>query len=220
MCPASDDAIEVIHMHGHPWKASALLLTLVLAACEAPKPAGDATADTGSKPASAPQQPVSGKTAFWAMYKTAYSWAPDLVPLGLESKSVPGIKNGAGKAAMWTATFGSASRREARAFSYSVAASPPNIYKGVTVSSSLPWYGPTPAALSFTTSDFAVDSDAAYTSAASQAAAWTKSHPGQDVSFTLGNAARFNGPVWYVLWGEKKGGYSVLVDAKSGAIVK
>jgi hypothetical protein len=207
-------------MRGYPWKASALLLTLILAACEAPKPASDATADAGSKPASAPQQPVSGKTAFWEMYKAAHSWAPDLVPLSLESKSVPGVKNEGGKAAMWTATFGSPSRREARPFSYAVAASPPDIYKGLTVGNTLTWTGPTPGALAFTTSDFAVDSDAAYAAASSQVAAWEKSHPGTDVSFTLGNAARFKAPVWYVLWGDKKSGPSVLVDAKSGAIVK
>jgi hypothetical protein len=207
-------------MHGNLWKASALFLTLVLVACEAPKPAGDASPDVGAKAASAPPQPVSGKTAFWEMYKAAHSWAPDLVPLSLESKSIPGVKNEGGKAAMWTATFGSPSRREARPFSYAVAASPPDVYKGVTVGNTLTWLGPTPEALAFTTSDFAVDSDAAYTTAASQAAAWQKSHPGTDVSFTLGNAARFKAPVWYLLWGDKKSGYPVKVDAKSGAIVK
>jgi hypothetical protein len=205
-------------MHGNLWKASALFLTLVLVACEAPKP--DASPDAGSKAASAPPQPVSGKTAFWEMYKAAHSWAPDLVPLSLESKSIPGVKNEGGKAALWTATFGSPSRREARPFSYAVAASPPDIYKGVTVGNTLTWNGPTPAALAFTTSDFAIDSEAAYVTASSQATAWQKTHPGADVSFTLGNAARFKAPVWYVHWGDKKAGYPVLVDAKSGAIVK
>jgi hypothetical protein len=207
-------------MHGKLWKASALFLTLVLAACEAPKPASDAKTDSGSTNASAPQPPVSGKTAFWEMYKSARSWAPDLVPLALESKSIPNVKNEGGKAAMWSATFGSPSRREAKVFSYSVSASPPDIYKGVMVGNSLTWSGPTPAALPFTTTDFAVDSDAAYTTASTKAADWAKNHPGTNVSFTLGNAERFKGPVWYVLWGEKKAGYSVLVDAKSGAVIK
>jgi hypothetical protein len=212
--------IEVIDMHGNLWKASALFLTLVLAACESPKPASEATADSGSKQASAAPVPVSGRTAFWEMYKSAHTWSADLMPLSLESKSVPGIKNEAGKAAMWTATFGSPTRRQARTFSYSVSASPPDIYKGVTVGNSITWNGPTPTALAFTTTDFAVDSDAAYTSADAQAAAWEKTHPGKDVSLTLGNAARFKGPVWYVLWGDKKTGYSVFVDAKSGTVIK
>ena len=207
-------------MHGNRVKIAALVVTLVLTSCEAPKPAGDTKPDSASKAAPAPEQPVSGKTAFWEMYKSAHSWAPDLVPLALESKTVPGIKNEAGKAAMWSATFGSPRRKEARVFTYSVVSRPPDIYKGVTVSNPLPWAGPTPAALAFTTSDFAVDSDAAYTTASAQAAPWAKSHPDKDVSFTLGNASRFPSPVWYVLWGDKKSGYSVFVNAKTGAIIK
>jgi hypothetical protein len=207
-------------MRGNVLKASVIFVTLIVTACESSKPSGDAGTESASKSATAPVGPVSGKTAFWEMYKSAHAWAADLTPLALESKSVPGVKNEAGKAGMWTATFGSASRRQARTFSYSVVASPPDIYKGVTVGNPLPWNGPTPAALTFTTSDFAVDSEAAYTAASAQAAAWTKSHPDNDVSFTLGNASRFHGPVWYVLWGEKKSGYSVLVDAKSGTVIK
>ncbi len=203
-------------MRSNLWKACALFVALFFAACEAPKP----SVESAATPTPAVSGPVSGKTAFWEMYKSAHSWAADLVPLALESKSVAGVKNEAGKAGMWTATFGSPSRHEARVFTYSVVASPPDIYKGVTVGNSLTWNGPTPTALTFTTSDFAVDSDAAYTAASAQAAAWTKSHPDKEVSFTLGNAARVKGPVWYVLWGDKKSGYWVLVDAKSGTIVK
>lgn len=207
-------------MRSNLWKASALFVTLILAACESPKPSGDAKSGAVATTTPTTPVPVAGKTAFWEMYKSAHSWAADLVPLALESRSVAGVKNETGKAGMWTATFGSPSRREARVFSYSVVASPPDIYKGVTVGKSLPWNGPTPTALSFTTSEFAVDSEAAYKTAAAEAAAWTKSHPDKEVSFTLGNAARFKGPVWYVMWGEKKSGYAVFVDARTGTVVK
>ncbi len=205
-------------MRSNLWKASVLFVTLVLTACETPKPSGEAKTEAAG--ATAPLGPVSGKAAFWEMYKSAHSWAADLEPLQLESKSVPGIKNEAGKAGMWTATFGSPSRREARVFTYSVIANPPDIFKGVTVGNPMTWNGPTPQALSFTTSDFAVDSEAAYTAASAQAAEWEKSHPGKEISLTLGNASRFNGPVWYVQWGDKKSGYAVFVDAKTGTIVK
>ncbi len=77
-----------------------------------------------------------------------------------------------------------------------------------------------PAALPFETSDFATDSDAAYQTALTRASAWAGKDPGQVVSFTLGNAARFPGPVWYVLWGDKKSGHAVYVSAKSGTVVK
>lgn len=130
------------------------------------------------------------------------------------------MKNDAGKAVMWTAAFASPSRHEARVFTYAVAAHAPDIYKGVTVGHSLPWGGPTRDVMPFQSSDFSIDSDAAYKTALPQASAWASKHPSQEVSFTLGNAARFSGPVWYVLWGDKKAGYGVFVSAQTGALVK
>lgn len=163
--------------------------------------------------------PVSGNTAFWDMYKSAHNWASDLQPLRLESKSIPGIKNADGKAAMWSATFGSPSKRQARVFTYAVAQHSPDIYKGVTVGQPLPWNGPTKDAATFDGSDLTVDSDAAYKTAMTQAADWVGKHPDKEFSCTLGNAARFQAPVWYVLWGDANSGYAVFVDAKSGAVV-
>jgi hypothetical protein len=161
---------------------------------------------------------VSAKTAFWEMYKMAHTWAVDLVPLKVESKSVAGTKAGGGKYVMWSATFGSPGRHEARVFTYSAITHAPDIRKGVTVGNPLPWRGPTRDALPIQTSDFAVDSDAIYTTAFAQASAWAKAHPDKDVSFSLGNDSRFSGPVWYVLWGDSKSGYAVLVSAKTGAV--
>jgi len=198
-------------------KVAAMVAVLFMTACsQAPNSSGDNQATQ----ASTPRGPVSGKTAFWEMYKSAHSWAGDLVPLALQSKMVPGIKNNAGKAAMWSATFGSASRHEARTLSYSVASHPPDIYQGVTVGRALPWAGPTREALPFQTSEFAVDSDAAYKTALSAAAAWVKKHPDQEVSFALGNASRFSGPAWYVHWGSEKSGYAVFVNAATGSVIK
>jgi hypothetical protein len=153
------------------------------------------------------------------MYKTAHAWAADLEPLRMESKSIPGIKNADGKAAMWSATFGSPSKREARVFNYAVTAHAPDIYKGVSVEKPLPWRGPTRDAATFSTSDFNIDSDAAFKTAMAQASAWVEKHPDKDFSLTLGNAERFPAPVWYVIWGDSKSGYAVFVDATSGKVV-
>lgn len=208
-------------MYGTCLKAAAVAGVLFLTSCgAAPKPSAAGATEAGVNKSSASPEPVSGRTAFWEMYKSAHAWAADLVPLALESKNVPGMKNDAGRAAMWSATFGSPSRHEARIFSYSVAVHAPDIYKGVTVGRSLPWSGPTQAALPFQASEFSVDSDAAYKTALSQATAWVNKHPDKEVSFTLGNASRFPGPVWYVLWGDKKSGYAVFVNATTGAIIK
>jgi len=206
-------------MYGTYLKAAVVVGLSLLTSCgtQSSEPAKK-TDTAAAKPAA--EEPISGKTAFWEMYKSAHAWASDITPLALESKEIPGIKNAGGKAAMWSATFGSPGKHEARAFSYAVAAHPPDIYKGITVGNSRPWSGPVPAALPFETSDFATDSDAAYQTALTRASAWAGKDPGQVVSFTLGNAARFPGPVWYVLWGDKKSGHAVYVSAKSGTVVK
>jgi hypothetical protein len=209
-------------MHGLYLKAAIVSSILALTSCSVtPEPSNTSAKPDAAASASASQEPVSGKTAFWEMYKSAHTWAADLVPLALESKVVPGMKNAAGKAAMWSATFGSPSKHEARSFTYCVMGHPPDIYKGVTVGNSRPWGGPVPTALPFDTSDFSVDSDAAYATAAAQANSWVSKNPGKEVSLTLGNASRFPAPVWYVLWGDnKKSGYAVYVNAKSGAVEK
>ena len=191
----------------------AFFLLLAITACnEPPKASREERAGAG--------EPVTAKTAFWEMYKSAHSWAADRVPLALQSKQVTGIKNEAGKAGMWSATFASPQRHEARIYTYSVISAAPDIYKGVTQSHPIRWGGPTQDALPFETSQFAIDSDKAYETAAAQAANWMKKHPDKEASLTLGNAARFSSPVWYVLWGEQKSGYSVLVNATTGVVVK
>lgn len=195
-------------------RAVVSIAVLLLTACsEAPK-------ESSSSGSSVPSTPVTGKTAFWPMYKSAYTWASDMVPLKLESKDAPGSKSPPGSAGMWTGTFGSQRLREAVVITYSIAAHPPEILKGVNVGHPFPWAGPTREALAFQSSDLSVDSDAAYKTALTQANAWVQKHPDKEVSFALGNSARFSGPVWYVLWGDSKNGYAAFVEAKTGQMAK
>jgi len=189
------------------------LAVLLLTACSEP-PKGESSGDSG------PGKPVTGKNAFWPMYKSAYTWASDMVPIKIESKDAPGSKNEPGNAAMWTATFGSQRRHEAVVITYSIAAHPPDIVKGINVGHPFSWAGPTREALAFQTSDLSVDSDAAYKTALAQASAWVKKHPEKEASFALGNSSRFSGPVWYVLWGDSKTGYGVFINAKTGEVAK
>ncbi|HXA86950.1 MAG TPA: hypothetical protein VNZ47_17830, partial [Candidatus Dormibacteraeota bacterium] len=110
--------------------AAALACVLLFTSCSQSPPASPkGEAEAGKSPASG--GPVSGKTAFWEMHKAAHAWATDRVPLTLASKPVPGIENESGKAAMWTATFGSPRKQEARTYTYSVASHAPDIIKGV-----------------------------------------------------------------------------------------
>jgi hypothetical protein len=194
---------------------------LVLTACsEAPKPAASETkSEVETKKVAEISGPVSAKTAFWEMYKLVHAWAPDVAPLGMVSKEVPGVKNCGGKAGRWIASFVSPSLHQVRILSYSVVAVPPDIMKGVDVGGPMPW-APTRDAMPFPTSEFAIDSEAAYQTASAKAEGWVKAHPDKGAALTLGsNAARFRAPVWFVLWGTNKSGYAAFVNATTGAPV-
>ena len=199
-------------------RATAVILAFVstIACSEAPKPIETKT--EAKQEAPTPPEPVSGKTAFYEMYKPARTWASDLLPLSLANSEVPGMKNEGGKAAMWTAVFVSPSRHEARTLSYSVVDQGTTIHKGVTVGGAEPWSGPTSKSAPFQTTEFVVDSDVAYEKASQKAGSWLKTHPGRNLTLYLGKASRFPAPVWYLLWGNNKSGYSVYVNATTGAI--
>jgi hypothetical protein len=198
---------------------TAVLAVLVLAACsKAPTPPATETEAAPRKEAAV--EPVTAKTAFFEVYKPARAWAPDFMLLSMDSNEVPGITSEGGKFGMWTAVFVSSSRSEARTFTYSVVSSGTEIHKGVGVSAPQSWTGPTPASRPFQTMDFSIDSDAAYQTAIARAESWVQQHPDKKVAFTLGNASRFPTPVWYILWGSKSSGYSVLVSATTGTEVK
>lgn len=203
-------------MHGYCLKTVLTIAILLMAGCsEAPK-----NASTGNE-SSGPATPVSGKTAFWGMYKSAYAWSKDIVPLKLESKDLPGVKSDGGNTGMWTATFGSYSRHQAVVITYAVAAHPPDIYKGINVGHPVNWNGPSHDVMPFQTSDLVTDSDAAYKTALAQAQPWLKKHPDKEVSLLMGNnPTRFSTPVWYVLWGDNKSGYSVFVSSRTGEVAK
>jgi hypothetical protein len=200
--------------------ATAVVAALMLPACsEAPKPAAKVETEATKEPVKAPEA-VTALRAFYEMYKPARGWATDLLALSMTSGEVPSIKNEDGKAGLWTAIFVSPSRKEARSFTYAVVDSGADIRKGVSISDALPWAGATPDSKPFTSSEFAVDSDAAYKAALEKAAVWLKAHPDQKPTFRLGNASRFPAPVWYVMWGSNKNGYAALVNATTGATLK
>jgi len=202
-----------------PIAVSALAAVLAWTACsEAPQPAATETKTAAEAPKEppGPPEPVTAQTAFYEMYKPARSWATDLLPLSLASGEVPNLKGGEGKAAMWSAVFVSPSRREARTFYYSVVDSGENIRKGVTAGGSQEWSGTTARSRPFQTTEFMVNSDAAYQTALTKAGAWVKKHPDKKPAFLLGSSAKFPQPVWYIIWGTPKSGYAVYVNATTG----
>lgn len=173
-----------------------------------------------TKPAGPPQI-VTAKSAFWPMYTSAHSWASDIVALRVTAEEVPGFTNEDGKAAMWNATFASPSLHQYRVYSYAIAGVPPSVLKGVSAGTAQPWSGPARDAMPIDLTLFNTDSDAAYKAAATDADAWLKKNPTKKITaFELGDTFKFQGPVWYIMWGEKSGGFVAYVDATTGAVRK
>jgi hypothetical protein len=202
--------------------SAAVVAVVAMTACsEAPTPTEikKAGAETKQEPAKPPEL-VAAQTAFYEMYKPARTWAPDLLVLSLLGNEVPSLKSEDGKFAMWTAVFVSPSRREARTFTYSVVDDGTTIHKGVDAGGAQSWTGATPKSSPFQTTGFVVDSDAAYKTAYAKAEAWVKKHPGKKAAFSLGSAARFPAPVWFIIWGDTKSGYAVYVNATTGTVIK
>ncbi len=210
-------------MHKHTLSAAVAIALLGLTACssEAPKSSEtkSATDEAAKKAPAGPPEPVAAKDAFYEMYTPAHSWAPDMLPLSLASAEIAGVKNADGKAGAWTAVFVSQALHQARSYSYAVADELPTFSKGVKAEAPVPWGGPAAAAAPFQTSDFTIDSDAAYKTAADKAGAWIKDHPDKPLTMALGYATQFPGPVWYYLWGTGKDGFAVYISATSGSII-
>jgi hypothetical protein len=206
------------------FKAAFVVAVLGLAACSS-EPAKTTEvktdADATKKAPAGPPEPVLAKTAFYEMYTPAHTWAADLLPISLKSGEISGVKNAEGKAGVWIAVFGSPSQHMARTYTYSVADELPTFAKGVKAESPEAWAGPTTAVMTFQTSDFTIDSDAAYKAAAAKAADWLKDpeNAAKTVSLTLGAASRFPAPVWYVLFGNAKSGFVAYVSATTGSII-
>ncbi len=209
-------------MHRKQLGIPIVVAVLMLSGCsQGPTPSATQEGATKAKEPAVPPEPVPAKTAFWPMYTSARSWATDFVTLKVTAKEVPGFTNEGGKAAMWEATFASPSQHEYRAYTYAIAAHPPDIYKGVVIGRGLPWGGVTRDVMPIQLSEFHVDSDAAYKAAAEDADAWLKKNPDKKLSTVeLGNAYKFPAPVWFFMWGDKKHGYAVFVNATTGKVVK
>jgi len=194
---------------------------LLFAGCsQSTVPPANNASEAVTKAAGSPQI-VTAKAAFWPMYTSARSWATDVVALRLTSEEVPGFKNEDGKAAMWDATFASPSLHQYRVYSYAIAAVPPSVLKGVNADTAQPWGGETRDAMTVDLTLFNIDSDAAYKAAAADADVWLKKNPNKGITTVeLGDTFKFQGPVWYMMWGDKKSGYVAYVDATTGAVRK
>jgi hypothetical protein len=172
------------------------------------------------KEAEKPLEPATGQSALYKMYQMARSWAPDAQLLKMNSmplSEVPTVPPGT--AAAWTATFTSATRAQARSYTYSIVESQGNLHKGAFPGPEEGWSGPRGTNAPFPMIAVKIDTDAAYKTALAQGGAdYDKKNPGKPISFLLEKVQKFPDPVWRVIWGESAStsNFSVYVDASTG----
>jgi hypothetical protein len=202
--------------------SAATVAALLFAGCNSSSTPAVSDSSTATKTAEAPPAPVTGKTAYYPLYKSAFSWSPDALVTKIAAKDVTGFKMDAGKAAVWEVTFASPGKHLLRTDTYSITTVLPDIHKGSASGLPLPWGGQTRDAMPVEISSSTVDSDAAYQAAAVDAADFLKKNPGKPLTdFELGATAKLPNPFWYIVWGDSKsGGYVVVVDAVTGKVVK
>lgn len=151
------------------------------------------------------------------MYTKARSdFAKDIMPIRLEAKSIPGIDNADGKAAMWEADFVSESSKERRTFTYAVTAHPPDIYKGVVIGEAVPWNGARDI-MPFSMGSVQIDSDAAFKAATEDAGKFLKEHSEKNPTIVLRQLAKYQGvPTWIIFFGTEKLGYRSFISGLDG----
>lgn len=184
-------------------------------------PTETAKTEKAAEKAAAVETPVTGKTAFWEMYKLGHAWAADMQVLYLKSGTLEGVdaKGKDGEATEWTLMVASPSKKEAHEFTYR-AITQGTKRRGVISGAVQPWGGPTAKGQPFTTAEMKLDSNEAFAKAAEKASAWAKENPGKEVSFYLGKESKYPAPVWGVLWGGEKNGFLVVVNAVDGSVQK
>lgn len=185
---------------------------IVLAACSEAPPAPE------KKEVEKPE-PVTGQSALFKMYQVARSWAPDAQVLKLNSMILQDVPAAPGKSGAWEATFTSASRSQARSYTYSVIESTGNLHKGTFAGLEQSWSGPSGSTKPFLFIAVKTDTDAAYQTALAHGGSdYDKKNPGKPITFLLEKVAKYPDPAWRVIWGESVGtaNFSVYVDASTG----
>ena len=166
-----------------------------------------------------PTGPVSAFTAFYKMYEPARKWSSDIQVASVTAMDPESIGKNDGKCSAWQAVFVSPVKRQSQTYTYSTVEMP-GIPKGISAGRATAWFGATPDAKPFSNSEMSVDSTAAYKTAAEKASGWLKKNSEKPVTtFALGDANRFPAPTWYIVWGTKKSGYNVYLNASTGKVL-
>jgi hypothetical protein len=183
----------------------ALAPVLLLPGCSEPAPKRD------DKPA----EPVTGLHALVAMYGKARLWAPDIKVIRYASIAIDQVKSQPGKAPAWQVFFGSESRSQKRAYTYSVYEASTTLRKGIFEDAPGAWTSDNRA---IPMAALQVDTDQAWETAMKNAGDYPKKNPNMPISWTLEMGRLIAEPMWRIIWGESatSSSFSILVNAATG----
>ena len=198
-----------------------LFSIVLLTGCSSGPAPSPATQPAQSQPQSKPPSLYTGLQAFGCVQGLAQKWAPDTIPVRLESEINSESNGQGGKATVWRAAFISPSRRTVRYFTCSgsrLKDAPPY---GPSADVETP-YSPDVPAMGFQPLFLKIDSDKAFEVAqANGGAALLKKKPEQVVKyFVLWNPKK-RVLQWYIMYGldKESAADTGVVNALTGAFI-
>lgn len=210
---------------------SAILLSLVIAsvlialACSSsPAPSTGGTDSQATTQPPVKKEPVlyTGKSCLSQMLSVATRWQPDALPFHLESEVNAESNGQEGKATVWKAMFGSATRRTYKTFTCSGSRLKESPAMGVQSGAEIA-AGANVAAQMFQLFSLIEDSDKAYAAGQEKGGAdLIKKNPQQPIVYSLDWDAKNKQLVWIVLYGTTRAdskGFGV-VDAGTGKFLR
>ncbi len=190
---------------------------LFLSGCsEAPKPQ-----TTKKEEPKKEAEAITGRNAFFKVYVTARSWAPDVQCLSVSSIPLEEVKAGPGKSGAWQVTVVSPSKLRKRTYTWSAVEAQGNLHAGVFPGAEES-FTPNNKVRPFLIAALKTDTDAALKIAEEKSVEYMKRNPAMRINYLLELGDKHPNPAWRVIWGDSVGtsGHSVFVDATTGGYLE
>lgn len=198
----------------------AFLLTVAILLLPACSNSPKTPAATNVEPKKEPE-PLTGRNAFFKVYVTARSWAPDVQCLSVSSIPLAEVKSGPATSGAWQVTVVSPSKLRKRTYTWSAVEAEGNLHEGVFAGQEEA-FKPNSKTRPFLIAALKIDTDAALKVAEEKSAEYMKKNPDMRINYLLELDDKHPNPAWRVIWGDSVGtsGHSVFVDASTGAYLE
>lgn len=180
------------------------------------------TSSGPAQPAVEQTQALLGRAAFQKTYISARGWQADAMPYEEHSQPTKEVPGEDGKAAVWTAGFGSASRGLAKTFTWSGINASDAPARGMTPSAEDTFNTRNSSTRTFDLGFLKTESDAAYKTAQEHGGKkLTDKDPKMPVAYRLGWSQRDNELEWHVMYGgDTDPKLSIAINATTGQFVR